>query len=95
LGNLLVVVGNGELSNEMATYMTDQEVFIKISYYSSGSCVTVERKYRQEFSFVVVPSRDTVYWIIKQFEGTGTVCLREVNVARLFERKKSVQQGRR
>jgi hypothetical protein len=42
---LFVAVGNTELSNKMASYTTDQKVFIKTIYFSSGPCVTLERQY--------------------------------------------------
>jgi hypothetical protein len=47
---------------------TDQNVFIK-SFCSSGSSyVAAKRQYRQDFSNLVAPSKDTIYPIIKQFE---------------------------
>jgi hypothetical protein len=75
LGNVFVGIGNAELSNKMALCTMDLKVFvIKTSYSSSGSCVAVDRQYCREFSVHVAPSRDTVYWIVKQCEETGSVC---------------------
>jgi hypothetical protein len=46
LGKLFIAIGNTELSNKML-YVTDQKVFIKTFYCFAGSCVAVERQYRQ------------------------------------------------
>lgn len=88
-----------QLINKLASYMTDQKVFvIKIFYTSGGSCDSVVRQYRRELS-VRVDHRDTIYLIIKQSEETGSVCViyvrRDVSIGHLFVRKKlSVQHGR-
>jgi hypothetical protein len=54
---------------------------------------------RQEFSVLMAPSGDVIYWIVKQFEETECVCVRERNfrselsVAHLFVWKKPMQHG--
>jgi hypothetical protein len=56
LENVLIAVGNVELSNKMVSHLMDEKVFaIKTSYSSGGSCAAVERQY-QEFSAHVAPS---------------------------------------
>jgi Fe2+ or Zn2+ uptake regulation protein len=91
LGNLFAAIGITELSNKMASHTTDQELFVIKTFYSSGgSCVAVERQYHREFSVRVVPSRDTIYRTIKQFEETGSVCdkrARDEEAAHLLVRK--------
>jgi hypothetical protein len=47
---LFVAVGNTELSNKMASYTTDQKVFIKTIYFSGGPCVVLKRQYIWHFS---------------------------------------------
>jgi hypothetical protein len=43
LGNLFVDIGNIELNEKMASYTTEQEVFVIKTFYSfGGSCVPVE-----------------------------------------------------
>jgi hypothetical protein len=55
----------------MPLYMTEQKVLVIKTFYSSGgSCVTVGR----QSSDHVAQSGDTIYWIIKQSEETGSVC---------------------
>jgi hypothetical protein len=52
LENVFFAVGNTELTNKMASYMTDQEVFVcKTLNFSRGCCVAVKRQYLREFSF--------------------------------------------
>jgi hypothetical protein len=48
-----------------------KEFVVKTFYFSGGSSV-VDRKCR-EISVRVTPTRDTVHWIVKQFEQTGSV----------------------
>jgi hypothetical protein len=62
--NVLVTIGNAELSNNMALYTADQDVFIETFYSSAGSCVAVERPYRRELSVRVVPSLDIINRIV-------------------------------
>jgi hypothetical protein len=51
LENLFVAVGNAEPSNKMASYSTDQKVFVIKVFHSSGSSrVAAEEQYRREFS---------------------------------------------
>jgi hypothetical protein len=79
LGKLFVTVGKTQLSNKMASYTKDQKMFVIKTFYSSGGCsVAVERQYLREFSVRVAPSRHTVYWIIKRFGETGSVCDKRV-----------------
>jgi hypothetical protein len=65
VGNLFVTVGNVELGNSIVSYTTDQKVFIAKTFYCSGG---------PSFTFRDALSRDTVYWILRQFEETGNVC---------------------
>jgi hypothetical protein len=54
--------------------MTDQKVFaMETSYYSGGSCVPVESQYHRGIFVRVAPPRDTIYRIIKQSEGAGSM----------------------
>jgi hypothetical protein len=65
----------------MASYATDRKVFvIKTFYTSRGSCVAVVRQYRRDFFVGVPPSIDSVYRIIKRFEGT--IRVRVINTRR-------------
>lgn len=74
-GKLFVAVDITELRNKMASYMTDQRVFvIKIFHSSNISCVPVQRQYHRQLSVRVAPSTGTVYRIIKQLEETGSAC---------------------
>jgi hypothetical protein len=42
---LFVVIGNTELSNMIASYTMDKEVFVNKTFFSSGGyCVAVERQ---------------------------------------------------
>jgi hypothetical protein len=62
LEELFVAVGNNEISNKMASYTTDQKVYVIKTFYSpSGSCVAVETKYRRVFTVRVAPSKDIIY----------------------------------
>jgi hypothetical protein len=76
----------------MASYTTDQKVFVaKTVNFSGGSCVAVERKYGREFFVGVAPSRDNIYKFVKEFEETESLCDkggRHVNIEHLFVRKK-------
>lgn len=65
MGNSLTAIGNAEQSNKTVSHMSDQKVFLIKTFYSFGaSHVAVVRKYYQEFYVHVVPSRDTVCWIV-------------------------------
>jgi hypothetical protein len=49
--NMFIAPGNSELSNKMASYTTDQKVFVTKTFCSpGGSCVAVDREYFREFS---------------------------------------------
>jgi hypothetical protein len=64
----------------MASYTTDQPVFvIKTIYSPGGSRAAVVRHYRQEFSVHVVQSSDTIYQIGEQFKKTVSVYDKCVN----------------
>jgi hypothetical protein len=59
-GKIFVGIGSNEISNKMASYTTDREVFIiKTSYISGCSSVAADRQYHREFSNRVAPSTDT------------------------------------
>lgn len=65
LENLFVAVGNAEPSNKMASYSTDQKVFVIKAFYPSGcSSVAAEEQYRREFSV------KRVSWLIFGFPVT-------------------------
>jgi hypothetical protein len=59
----------------MASCTTDEKVFITRTVYSSGSSGTaVGTEYRREFVVRAAPSRDIIYYSIKQSEETESVC---------------------
>jgi hypothetical protein len=49
----------------MASYKTDQKVFVTKTFILL--VVPVQKQYLREFSVRVAPSRDTIYWLMKQF----------------------------
>jgi hypothetical protein len=79
--------------------MTDQKVFIISTFYSSGvSCVAVQTDHHRDLCVRVAPSRGTTKQILnslKKGEVSVINVRRDLNVARLFERNKSVPRGRR
>lgn len=68
-GNVLVPVGNTELSHKMASYTTDQKVFVTkpLSHSSGDPYIATDVQYRREFSLRVAPLRDTIHLTVKQF----------------------------
>jgi hypothetical protein len=84
LGNFVVAVGNAELSNKIASYTTDQKVFVvKTCYSSGGSYVSVARQHRREFSARDEPWRETNYRTVKQFEERGSVSYKRAKARKL------------
>jgi hypothetical protein len=59
---------------KLELYMTGRKVLIKTFQAAGGYCVAVKRQYRLEFSICVGLSTNTIYQIVKQFEGTRIVC---------------------
>jgi hypothetical protein len=58
LGTVFIAVGKAELSNKMASYITDRKVFaIKTIYSSGGSCISEENQFREGFLFVLFHRR--------------------------------------
>jgi hypothetical protein len=75
LGNSLTAIGNAELSNKMVSHMSDQKVFLIKTFYSFGaSRVAVVRQYHWDYVHVV-PSRDTICWIVKKSLKKQEVCV--------------------
>jgi hypothetical protein len=61
------------------------EVFVvRTFYFSGGSCIVLDRQCHREISLRVTPTSDTAYWIVKQFEETGTVDDKHADGRRLF-----------
>jgi hypothetical protein len=60
------------MSNKMALYMMDQKVLSK-PFTLVVVPVLLWRDNTAEFSIHVTPSRDTIYWIFKEFQDTGGV----------------------
>jgi hypothetical protein len=75
LGKLFVAAGNKELSKNIASYTTDQKVFVIKTFTFLVVLVLLGRQYRPEICVRVAPSRDIICWIIKQSEETGSVCV--------------------
>lgn len=55
----------------MASYTAVIKCFFKSCV---ASRVAMERQQHREFSVRVLQSRYTIYWLVKHFEETGTVC---------------------
>jgi hypothetical protein len=71
LGNIFVVVGNAELSNNMASYAMNKKMFVIKTFFTSAA---VWRQYHQVLSVSVAPLSDTIYLIVKQYEETENMC---------------------
>jgi hypothetical protein len=74
----------------MASYTTDQKVFVIKLFRSYGVLVVVWRDHLREFSVGVASLRDTIYWILEQFQETKMCVIdvrRDLNVAHLIVRK--------
>jgi hypothetical protein len=52
LVHLFVAAGNAELSTRIASYTTDQKVFVIKIFSSNGAYANVEREYRREHSLM-------------------------------------------
>jgi hypothetical protein len=84
-----VSVGNAELGNEMASYTTNQKMFVVKPFTLLVVLMLMSSElYLQEFCVRAVQSRDAIYRTVEQIEGTGRACYKR---ARARKRRASIR----
>jgi hypothetical protein len=70
ISEIFVFVGKTEVHNKIASYTTDQKVFLIKTFYLLGFLCCCGDGILSRVFISVAPLRDTIYRTVKQFEET-------------------------